>query len=44
MARERPPTVAAKAAQLGDVLCFAIYSANLAINRAYKPWECPGRC
>jgi MarR family transcriptional regulator, organic hydroperoxide resistance regulator len=37
MARERPPTVAAKAAQLGDVLCFAIYSANLAINRAYKP-------
>jgi hypothetical protein len=37
MARERPPTVAAKAAQLGDVLCFAIYSANLAINRAYEP-------
>jgi DNA-binding MarR family transcriptional regulator len=37
MARERPRTVAGKPAQLGDVLCFAIYSANLAINRAYKP-------
>jgi MarR family transcriptional regulator, organic hydroperoxide resistance regulator len=37
MARQRPQTVSGKPAQLGDVLCFAIYSANLAIHRAYKP-------
>jgi MarR family transcriptional regulator, organic hydroperoxide resistance regulator len=24
-------------AKLGDILCFAIYSANLAVNRVYKP-------
>jgi DNA-binding MarR family transcriptional regulator len=37
VARDRPKTVSGKAAQLGDILCFAIYSANLAIHRAYKP-------
>jgi MarR family transcriptional regulator, organic hydroperoxide resistance regulator len=37
MARKRLQTGSGKAAQLGDVLCFAIYSANLAIHRAYKP-------
>lgn len=26
-----------KAAQLGDFLCFAIYTANLAYGRAYRP-------
>jgi DNA-binding MarR family transcriptional regulator len=28
---------AAKAPKLGDFLCFAVYSANLAYGRAYKP-------
>lgn len=30
-------TSAPKAAKLGDFLCFAIYSANLAFGRAYRP-------
>ena len=34
-AKERPAT--GNAARLEDFLCFAMYSANLAINRLYKP-------
>ena len=34
MARISSPPDAAK---LGDFLCFAIYSANLAFGRAYRP-------
>jgi MarR family transcriptional regulator, organic hydroperoxide resistance regulator len=30
-------TSAPKAAKLGDFLCFAVYSANLAFGRAYRP-------
>ena len=37
MAREKPHAVSGNASKLGEFLCFAIYSANLAINRAYKP-------
>jgi len=37
MARERPRAVSGNAAKLGEFLCFAIYSANLAVSRAYKP-------
>ena len=33
MARTSPP----KAARLGDFLCFAVYSANLAFGRVYRP-------
>ncbi len=31
------PPEAAGAPQLADFLCFAVYSANLAFGRAYKP-------
>jgi DNA-binding MarR family transcriptional regulator len=34
-AKERPAT--GDAARLEDFLCFAMYSANLAVNRLYKP-------
>ena len=34
-AKEKPPK--GNAARLEDFLCFAMYSANLAINRLYKP-------
>lgn len=34
MARNRNPQ---KSAKLGDFLCFAVYSANLAFGRAYRP-------
>jgi DNA-binding MarR family transcriptional regulator len=34
MARTSPPPNPAK---LGDFLCFAVYSANLAFGRAYRP-------
>lgn len=34
MARNRNPQ---KPAKLGDFLCFAVYSANLAFGRAYRP-------
>ena len=37
MAREKPHAVSGNVSKLGEFLCFAIYSANLAINRAYKP-------
>jgi len=37
MAREKPRAAAGSAAKLGEFLCFAIYSANLAFCRAYKP-------
>ncbi len=33
---KQPPS-AAETAKLDDFLCFAIYSANLAMNRLYKP-------
>jgi MarR family transcriptional regulator, organic hydroperoxide resistance regulator len=33
MSRQSAP----KAAKLGDFLCFAVYSANLAFGRAYRP-------
>lgn len=33
MARTTPPPTA----KLGDFLCFAVYSANLAFGRAYRP-------
>jgi len=31
------PTIKATAPRLADFLCFAVYSANLAFGRAYKP-------
>jgi DNA-binding MarR family transcriptional regulator len=34
MARNRSPN---KSARLGDFLCFAVYSANLAFGRVYRP-------
>jgi MarR family transcriptional regulator, organic hydroperoxide resistance regulator len=37
MARKKPHVVSGNAAKLGEFLCFAIYSANLSISRAYKP-------
>jgi DNA-binding MarR family transcriptional regulator len=37
MARQRPRTVAGNIARLDEFLCFAIYSAHLAVNRVYKP-------
>jgi DNA-binding MarR family transcriptional regulator len=37
MARQKPHAVSGNVSKLGEFLCFAIYSANLAINRAYKP-------
>ncbi|MDA9501383.1 MarR family winged helix-turn-helix transcriptional regulator [Bradyrhizobium sp. CCBAU 11357] len=33
----RPPKAAGKGRKLSNFLCFAIYSANLAFGRAYKP-------
>ena len=33
----RPPKPAGKGRQLSNFLCFAVYSANLAFGRAYKP-------
>ncbi len=35
MARKPPPR--SEAAKLADFLCFAVYSANLAYSRVYKP-------
>jgi MarR family transcriptional regulator, organic hydroperoxide resistance regulator len=35
MEKHHVPT--GEAAKLDDILCFAIYSANLAVNRVYKP-------
>lgn len=32
-----PTSAAPAAAKLGDFLCFAVYSANLAFGRAYRP-------
>jgi MarR family transcriptional regulator, organic hydroperoxide resistance regulator len=37
MAMENRHLAAGEAAKLDDILCFAIYSANLAVNRVYKP-------
>ena len=33
----KPTTPEAAAPRLADFLCFAVYSANLAFGRAYKP-------
>ena len=33
----RPPKAAGKGRNLSNFLCFAVYSANLAFGRAYKP-------
>ena len=33
----RSPTAEAKGRKLSNFLCFAVYSANLAFGRAYKP-------
>ena len=33
----RPPKTAGKGRKLSNFLCFAVYSANLAFGRAYKP-------
>ena len=33
----RKPRTRRMAAKLGDFLCFAVYSANLAFGRAYRP-------
>jgi DNA-binding MarR family transcriptional regulator len=35
--REKPHAVSGSVSKLAEFLCFAIYSANLTINRAYKP-------
>ncbi|WP_088347025.1 MULTISPECIES: MarR family transcriptional regulator [Rhodomicrobium] len=37
MAKEKLHAVADGVPQLDDFLCFAVYSANLAFNRLYKP-------
>jgi MarR family transcriptional regulator, organic hydroperoxide resistance regulator len=37
LAKQKPPTDPADIQALDDFLCFAVYSANLAINRALKP-------
>jgi MarR family transcriptional regulator, organic hydroperoxide resistance regulator len=37
MAMEKSHVAAGKVAKLDDILCFAIYSTNLAVNRVYKP-------
>jgi DNA-binding MarR family transcriptional regulator len=36
-AKEKAPAVAGEVPTLDDFLCFAVYSANLAFNRVYKP-------
>ncbi len=37
MAKQKPPADPSDATKLDDFLCFAIYSANLAVNRLNKP-------
>src|SRR5262245_43255368 len=37
LAKQKPPGDPADVQALDDFLCFAVYSANLAINRALKP-------
>jgi DNA-binding MarR family transcriptional regulator len=37
MAIKKLHVASGDAAKLEDILCFAIYSANLAVNRVYKP-------
>jgi DNA-binding MarR family transcriptional regulator len=37
MATEKPHATSGEGPKLDELLCFAIYSANLAVNRAYKP-------
>src|SRR5262245_46036524 len=37
VAEQEPPADPAEIRALDDFLCFAVYSANLAINRALKP-------
>jgi DNA-binding MarR family transcriptional regulator len=37
MAIKKLDAASGDAAKLEDILCFAIYSANLAVNRVYKP-------
>jgi|SRR6476646_3167769 MarR family transcriptional regulator, organic hydroperoxide resistance regulator len=37
MAMEKHHVATGEAAKLDDILCFAIYSTNLAVNRVYKP-------
>ena len=37
LAKQKPPADPADIRALDDFLCFAVYSANLAINRALKP-------
>jgi MarR family transcriptional regulator, organic hydroperoxide resistance regulator len=38
MAKENALTDPAAAEYIDDFLCFAVYSANLAVNRLNKPW------
>jgi MarR family transcriptional regulator, organic hydroperoxide resistance regulator len=37
MTMEKRHLATGEAANLDDILCFALYSANLAVNRVYKP-------
>jgi DNA-binding MarR family transcriptional regulator len=37
LAKQKLPVGLEEVPKLGDFLCFAIYSANLAVNRVYKP-------
>ena len=37
MATQKPRAVSGNVAKLDEFLCFAIYSAHLAVNRVYKP-------
>ena len=37
LTKQKPPADPGEAPKLDDFLCFAIYSANLAMNRVYKP-------
>jgi len=38
MAKQNAPAEPAAAEYIDDFLCFAVYSANLAVNRINKPW------
>jgi len=37
MSNDHPPAVRSESRALSEFLCFAIYSANLAFGKAYKP-------
>jgi len=38
MSKQKAPAAPGAAEYIDDFLCFAVYSANLAVNRLNKPW------